>query len=117
VLELDGVFSIQERGILMIVVQVVMDLRRVELSSVAKGLSSDWTGILSWDSTTVVTKMVHTVLLTILLELIKAILSIRASNRLVLGNDTCTISLITAVLHLILEFRHSLVQIRVFLAG
>ena len=69
-LELDGVFSIQERGILMIVVQVVMDLRRVELSSVAKGLSSDWTGILSWDSTTVVTKMVYTVLLTILLELV-----------------------------------------------
>jgi hypothetical protein len=60
--------------------------------------------------------MVDAVLLTIFLQLVKSVLSIWTSNRLILGDHTSAISLISAAFHLILKFWHTLVQVRVFLA-
>jgi hypothetical protein len=51
VFELDGILSIQERSVLMIIIQVVMNLRRVELASITKSLASEGTGVLSGDTT------------------------------------------------------------------
>lgn len=61
--------------------------------------------------------MVHTVLLSVFLELVKAVLSIRATDRLTLGNHTTLISLISAEIHVSLEITHAFVLIRVLFAG
>ena len=67
VLELNSIFLSQETGILMVIVQVVVNLRSMEVTYITKGLSSDWTSILHGDTTRIVTKMVYTVLLSIFL--------------------------------------------------
>ena len=61
--------------------------------------------------------MIHTVLLSVFLELVKAVLSIRATDRLTLGNHTTLISLVSAEIHISLEITHALVLIRVLFAG
>ena len=61
--------------------------------------------------------MVHTVLLSVFLELIKAVLSIRATDRLNFGNHTTLISLVSAEIHISLEITHAFVLIRVLFAG
>jgi hypothetical protein len=76
VFELDGILSIQERSVLMIIIQVVMNLRRVELARISKSLSSERTGVLSGDTTRIVSERVDTVLLTIFLQLVKSVLGI-----------------------------------------
>lgn len=76
VFKLDGVLSIQERSVLMIIIQVVMDLRRVELTSITKGFSSERARVLSGNTTLIVSKMVNAVLLAIFLQLVKSVLSI-----------------------------------------
>jgi len=116
VFKLNGILSIQERSVLMIIIQVVMNLGRVELASITKSLSSERARVLSRNTTLIVSKRVDTVLLTIFLQLVKSVLSIWPSNRLILGDHTSAISLISAVLHLILKFWHTLVQVRVLLA-
>jgi hypothetical protein len=50
VLELDGIFLVEEIGVLMIVIQVVVNLRRVKLTWVTNTLSSDSTTILLWNT-------------------------------------------------------------------
>ena len=74
--KLDGILSIQERSVLMIIIQVVMNLGRVELASITKSLSSERARVLSRNTTLIVSKMVDTVLLTIFLQLVKSVLSI-----------------------------------------
>ena len=74
--KLDGILSIQERSVLMIIIQVVMNLGRVELASITKSLSSERARVLSRNTTLIVSKRVDTVLLTIFLELVKSVLSI-----------------------------------------
>jgi len=76
VFKLDGVLGIQERSVLMIIIQVVMNLGRVELACITKSLSSERARVLSGDTTLIVSKMVDTVLLTIFLQLVKSVLSI-----------------------------------------
>jgi hypothetical protein len=76
VFELDGILSIQERSVLMIIIQVVMYLRRVELARISKSLASERTGVLSGDTTRIVSERVDTVLLTIFLQLVKSVLGI-----------------------------------------
>ena len=61
--------------------------------------------------------MINTVLLSVFLELVKAVLSIRATGRLTLGNHTTLISLVSAEIHVSLEITHALVLIRVLFAG
>ncbi len=61
--------------------------------------------------------MIHTVLLSVFLELVKAVLSIRATDRLTLGNHTTLISLVSAEIHVRLEITHAFVLIRVLFAG
>ena len=61
--------------------------------------------------------MIHTVLLSVFLELVKAVLSIRATDRLTLGNHTTLISLVSTEIHISLEITHTLVLIRVLFAG
>lgn len=60
--------------------------------------------------------MIHTVLLSVFLELVKAVLSIRATDRFTLGNHTTLISLVSAEIHVSLEITHALVLIRVLFA-
>lgn len=74
--KLDGILSIQERSVLMIIIQVVMNLGRVELASITKSLSSERARVLSRNTTLIVSKRVDTVLLTIFLQLVKSVLSI-----------------------------------------
>ena len=74
--KLDGILGIQERSVLMIIIQVVMNLGRVELACITKSLSSEGTRVLSGDTTLIVSKMVDAVLLTIFLQLVKSVLSI-----------------------------------------
>lgn len=93
-----------------------MNLGRMELTSITKSFSSERARVFSWNTTLIVSKMVNAVLLTIFLQLVKSVFSIWASNRLILGDHTSAISLISAVLHLILKFWHTLIQIRVLLA-
>jgi hypothetical protein len=88
----------------MIIIQVVMNLRRVELARITKSLASERTRVLSGDTTRIVSERVDTVLLTIFLQLVKSVLGIRASNRLILGDHTSAVSLVSAVFHLILKF-------------
>jgi hypothetical protein len=76
VFKLDGILSIQERSVLMIIIQVVMNLGRVELASITKSLSSERARVLSRNTTLIVSKRVDTVLLTIFLQLVKSVLSI-----------------------------------------
>jgi len=61
--------------------------------------------------------VINTVLLSVFLELVKAVLSIRATDRLTLGNHTTLISLVSAEIHVSLEITHALVLIRVLFAG
>lgn len=61
--------------------------------------------------------MVYTVLLSVFLELVKAVLSIRATDRLTLGNHTTLISLVSAEIHVSLEITHTFVLIWVLFAG
>jgi hypothetical protein len=49
--------------------------------------------------------------------LVKAILSIRATDRLNFGNHTTLISLVSAEIHVSLEITHTFVLIRVLFAG
>ena len=74
--KLDGILGIQERSVLMIIIQVVMNLGRVELASITKSLSSERARVLSRNTTLIVSKRVDTVLLTIFLQLVKSVLSI-----------------------------------------
>ena len=74
--KLDGILGIQERSVLMIIIQVVMNLGRVELACITKSLSSERARVLSGDTTLIVSKMVDAVLLTIFLQLVKSVLSI-----------------------------------------
>ena len=74
--KLDGVLGIQERSVLMIIIQVVMNLGRMELACITKSLSSERARVLSGDTTLIVSKMVDAVLLTIFLQLVKSVLSI-----------------------------------------
>ena len=74
--KLDGILSIQERSVLMIIIQVVMNLGRMELACITKSLSSERARVLSGDTTLIVSKMVDAVLLTIFLQLVKSVLSI-----------------------------------------
>ena len=74
--KLNGILSIQERSVLMIIIQVVMNLGRVELASITKSLSSERARVLSRNTTLIVSKRVDTVLLTIFLQLVKSVLSI-----------------------------------------
>ena len=74
--KLDGILGIQERSVLMIIIQVVMNLGRVELACITKSLSSEWARVLSRNTTLIVSKMVDAVLLTIFLQLVKSVLSI-----------------------------------------
>ena len=74
--KLDGILRIQERSVLMIIIQVVMNLGRVELASITKSLSSERARVLSRNTTLIVSKRVDTVLLTIFLQLVKSVLSI-----------------------------------------
>ena len=74
--KLDGILSIQERSVLMIIIQVVMNLGRVELASITKSLSSERARVLSRNTTLIVSKRVDTVLLTIFLQLVKSVFSI-----------------------------------------
>jgi len=60
----------------MIIIQVVMNLGRVELACITKSLSSERARVLSRNTTLIVSKMVDTVLLTIFLQLVKSVLSI-----------------------------------------
>ena len=60
----------------MIIIQVVMNLGRVELACITKSLSSERARVLSGDTTLIVSKMVDAVLLTIFLQLVKSVLSI-----------------------------------------
>jgi hypothetical protein len=60
----------------MIIIQVVMNLGRVELTSITKSLSSERARVLSRNTTLIVSKRVDTVLLTIFLQLVKSVLSI-----------------------------------------
>jgi hypothetical protein len=60
----------------MIIIQVVMNLRRVELARITKSLASEGTGVLSGDTTRIVSERVDTVLLTIFLQLVKSVLGI-----------------------------------------
>jgi hypothetical protein len=76
VFKLDGILSIQERSVLMIIIQVVMNLGRVELASITKSLSSERARVLSRNTTLIVSKMVDTVLLTVFLQLVKSVLGI-----------------------------------------
>jgi hypothetical protein len=76
VFKLDGILSIQERSVLMIIIQVVMNLRRVELARITKSLASEGTGVLSGDPTRIVSERVDTVLLTIFLQLVKSVFGI-----------------------------------------
>ena len=61
--------------------------------------------------------MIHTVLLSVFLELVKTVLSIRATDRFTLGNHTTLISLVSAEIHVSLEITHAFVLIRVLFAG
>ena len=74
--KLDGILGIQERSVLMIIIQVVMNLGRVELASITKSLSSERARVLSRNTTLIVSKRIDTVLLTIFLQLVKSVLSI-----------------------------------------
>lgn len=74
--KLDGILGIQERSVLMIIIQVVMNLGRMELACITKSLSSERARVLSGDTTLIVSKMVDAVLLTIFLQLVKSVLSI-----------------------------------------
>ena len=74
--KLNGILSIQERSVLMIIIQVVMNLGRVELASITKSLSSERARVLSRNTTLIVSKRIDTVLLTIFLQLVKSVLSI-----------------------------------------
>jgi hypothetical protein len=76
VFKLDGILGIQERSVLMIIIQVVMNLGRMELACITKSLSSERARVLSGDTTLIVSKMVDAVLLTIFLQLVKSVLSI-----------------------------------------
>ena len=76
VFKLDGILSIQERSVLMIIIQVVMNLGRMELTSITKSFSSEWARVFSWNTTLIVSKMVNAVLLTIFLQLVKSVFSI-----------------------------------------
>lgn len=51
VFKLDGILGIQERSVLMIIIQVVMNLGRVELACITKSLSSERARVLSGDTT------------------------------------------------------------------
>lgn len=116
VLEFDSIFRGKEGGVLMIIVQEVMHLRGVEFTWVTNRFTSERTGILLGDTTRVVAEMINVVLLSVFLELIETILSVRAPDWLILGNHSTLISLISAHLHVELEIRHSFVQIRVLLS-
>lgn len=76
VFKLDGILSIQERSVLMIIIQVVMNLGRMELTSITKSFSSKRARVFSWNTTLIVSKMVNAVLLTIFLQLVKSVFSI-----------------------------------------
>jgi hypothetical protein len=61
--------------------------------------------------------MIHTVLFSVFLEMVKAVLSIRAIDRLNFGNHTTLISLVSEEIHVSLEITHTFVLIRVLFAG
>jgi hypothetical protein len=115
-LELDSILLVKKGCILMMIVQVVMNLGRVELARVSKCFASEGTSVFAWNTTVIVAKMVDGVLLSVLLELVKTILSISAASRSILGDNTSLISLIPAEGHIKLGSRHGLIEIRVLLA-
>ena len=74
--KLDRILLSEEGCILMIIVQVVMDLRRVEFADIAQGLPSDWPLVFAWETTLIVTEVVSIVLLSILLQLGQSLIGI-----------------------------------------
>ena len=75
-LELDSVFLVDERSVLVVVVQVVMNLWGMEFPWVAQRLASDWAAVLAGDTTLIVPKVVHIVLSAVFLKLSEALFSV-----------------------------------------
>ncbi len=60
--------------------------------------------------------MIHTVLLSILLKLIKAVFSIGTPNRLILRNHAALVTLVSSEFHVVLKITHWLVVVRILFA-
>lgn len=71
-LELQGVFCSHERGVLVVVVQVVVELRRMEFAWVAQGFSSNCPVIFFGKTTLIKAEVVYVVLLAVFLKLCKS---------------------------------------------
>ena len=95
----------------MVIVIEVVHLRLMELSWNTPGSTSDGTASLLWHSTSVVSQIVHIVLLALLFELSHSQLSIATLCRSRLRNVTSRISLTRAVGHFKVSFAHLFVCI------
>ena len=88
----------------------------MELPRVTQRFTSNSTSTLLRDTTRVIAEVIHTVLLSVFLELIETIFCVRAPDCFVFWlNHAALVSLISAGVHLILEFGLRPVQIWVLL--
>lgn len=76
-----------------------MDLRRMEFTWVGKSFTPERSRVFSWNTSWIVSKVVHTVLFSVFLQLIQSIFSVWTSSRFILGDHSWLISLVSSFVH------------------
>ncbi len=104
-LELQRILTRDERRVLMIVVQLIVDSWLMEFPWVAHSSAPHGSSVLLGHSSLVVAQVVHTVLLSLLLQLLETLLGIGTPGCLLLGGHSALVSHVPPVLHLELLLR------------